>query len=100
MSKNRTPNEPDAVRIFDAETMRRALRRIAHEIIERNRDLAMLLLLGIPNRGIELAQRIAADIEAIEKVPVATGIIDVSMHRDDVGKRASLPVVRASKLPL
>ncbi len=100
MSKNRTPNEPDAVRIFDAEMMRRALRRIAHEIVERNRNLAALLLVGIPNRGVELAQRIAADIEAIEKVPVATGVIDVSMHRDDVGKRASLPVVRASKLPL
>ena len=100
MSKNRTPNESDTVRIFDAEMMRRALRRIAHEIVERNRNLAALLLVGIPNRGVELAQRIAADIEAIEKVPVATGVIDVSMHRDDVGKRASLPVVRASKLPL
>jgi pyrimidine operon attenuation protein/uracil phosphoribosyltransferase len=57
-------------------------------------------LAGIPARGVELAQRIAADIEAIEKVRVATGVIDVSMHRDDVGKRAALPVVRASQLPL
>jgi pyrimidine operon attenuation protein/uracil phosphoribosyltransferase len=100
MKKNRSPNETDAVRIFDAEEMRRALRRIAHEIIERNRELSALVLAGIPARGVELAQRIAADIEAIEKVRVSTGVIDVSMHRDDVGKRATLPVVRASQLPL
>jgi pyrimidine operon attenuation protein/uracil phosphoribosyltransferase len=98
--KNRSPNETDALRIFDADEIRRALRRIAHEIIERNRDLAALVLAGIPARGVELARRIAADIEAIEKVPVATGVIDVSMHRDDVGKRAALPVVRTSQLPL
>jgi pyrimidine operon attenuation protein / uracil phosphoribosyltransferase len=100
MSKNHLRNEADAVRIFDAEAMRRALRRIAHEIIERNRDLAALVLAGIPARGVELARRIAADIEAIEKVRVATGVIDVSMHRDDIGTRAALPVVRASQLPL
>ena len=95
-----SPNESGAARVFDAEMMRRAVRRIAHEIIERNRDLSALLLVGIPNRGVELAQRIAAEIKAIEKIDVPTGIIDVSMHRDDVGKRPSLPVVRASKLPL
>ncbi|MGH8095334.1 MAG: bifunctional pyr operon transcriptional regulator/uracil phosphoribosyltransferase PyrR [Chthoniobacterales bacterium] len=100
MNKNRSPNETNPVRIFDAEEMRRALRRIAHEIIERNRDLSTLILAGIPARGVELAERIAAEIEAIGNVPVTTGVIDVSMHRDDVGKRAALPVVRASQLPL
>lgn len=93
-------NETDPVRIFDAETMSRALRRIAHEIIERNADFSALILAGIPARGAALARRIAADIEAIEKVEVATGVIDVSMHRDDVGTRSTLPVVRASQLPL
>ena len=100
MSQTDSPNETNATRIFDAETLRRALRRIAHEIIERNRDLSGLVLAGIPNRGIELSERIAAEIEAIGKVQVPTGVIDVSMHRDDVGQRASLPVVRTSKLPL
>ena len=95
-----TLNDTEAVRIFDADAMRRALRRIAHEIIERNRDLSTLVLAGIPVRGVALAQRIAADIEAIEKAQVATGVIDVSMHRDDVGTRVALPVVRASQLPL
>ena len=95
-----TVNNTDAVRIFDAETMARALRRIAHEIIERNSDLSRLVLAGIPARGVALVGRIAADIEAIEKVQVATGVIDVSMHRDDVGTKGALSVVRASQLPL
>jgi pyrimidine operon attenuation protein/uracil phosphoribosyltransferase len=89
-----------AARILDEEMMRRALRRIAHEIVERNQDLSTLLLIGIPARGIELAHRIALEIEAIGKEAVATGVVDVSMHRDDLGKRKNLPVVRRSQLPL
>ncbi len=100
MKKDQPPNENRSVRIFDAEALRRALRRIAHEIIERNRHLDGLVLAGIPARGVALAQRLAADIEAIEKVRVPTGVIDVSMHRDDLRQRATLPVVRASELPL
>lgn len=100
MNQAPQPNDSLAVRIFDAENLRRALRRIAHEIIERNRDLGALVLAGIPARGVELARRLATDIETIEKVRVATGVIDVSMHRDDVRRRGALPVVRASELPL
>ncbi|CAN5488373.1 bifunctional pyr operon transcriptional regulator/uracil phosphoribosyltransferase PyrR [soil metagenome] len=100
MSKTDLTKSTAAVRIFDAEEMRRALRRIGHEIIERNRDLSALILAGIPARGVDLATRIAAEIETIEKVRVATGVIDVSMHRDDHGKRGGVPVVRASQLPL
>ncbi|MDQ3198577.1 MAG: bifunctional pyr operon transcriptional regulator/uracil phosphoribosyltransferase PyrR [Verrucomicrobiota bacterium] len=98
--KNDTPNATAPARIFGADDIRRAVRRIAHEIIERNRDLVPLLLAGIPARGVELAQRLAADIESLVKVRVATGVIDVAMHRDDVGRRTELPVVRASQLPL
>ena len=89
-----------AASIMDAEAIRRALRRIAHEIIERNRHLANIVLAGIPSRGVEIARRIAAFIRGIEKAEVETGVIDVAMHRDDVGTRAELPVVRASKLPV
>jgi pyrimidine operon attenuation protein/uracil phosphoribosyltransferase len=95
---------------MDAEAIRRALRRIAHEIIERNPrsgtgrirrgDLENVVLAGIPSRGVEIAWRVAAFIQEIEKLKVETGVIDVAMHRDDVGTRAGLPVVRASKLPL
>ena len=98
-------NEPKqqtsaAVPVLDAEAIRRALRRIAHEIVEGNPDLDKVVLAGIPSRGVEIAKRIADFIRDIENTAVETGVIDVAMHRDDVGTRSELPVVRASKLPL
>ena len=89
-----------AVPTMDAEAIRRALQRIAHEIIERNPQLTRVVLAGIPSRGVEIAQRIAAFIHQIRKINVETGVIDVAMHRDDVGTRSELPIVRESKLPL
>lgn len=86
--------------IMDAEAIARALRRLAHEIVERNSALEKIILAGIPSRGVEIAQRLARFIEEFEKQPIATGVIDVSMHRDDVGQRAELPRVQASHLPL
>ena len=103
MSDNQTPQTSAAssrLPIMDAEAIRRALRRISHEIIERNAELAAVVLAGIPSRGVEIARRIAELIESFENVRVETGVIDVSMHRDDVGQRANLPLVRASRLPL
>jgi len=103
-------NSSAAVPVMDAETVRRALRRIAHEIIERNPpsatgrirrgELEQVALVGIPARGVEIARRVAGFIREIANVEVETGIIDVAMHRDDVGTRPELPVVRASNLPL
>ena len=98
--KNGKQNSSVGVLIMDAEAIRRALRRIAHEIIERNPWLPEIVLAGIPSRGVEIARRIADFICAIEKIDIETGAIDVAMHRDDVGTRAALPVVRASKLPV
>src|SRR5438045_7144859 len=54
----------------------------------------------MPSRGVEVAERIAAFIHEIEEIEIETGTIDVAMHRDDVGTRAELPIVRESKLPL
>ena len=96
----RTSLPPATLPVMDGEAINRALRRIAHEIIERNPELASVILAGIPSRGVEIARRIAGIIESLAKTPVATGVIDVSMHRDDVGKRADLPRVQASRLPL
>jgi len=93
-------NSAAALPIMDAEAIRRALRRIAHEIVERNPQITKVVLAGIPSRGVEIARRIAAFIYEIEKIDIETGVIDVAMHRDDVGRRPELPVVRASKLPL
>jgi pyrimidine operon attenuation protein/uracil phosphoribosyltransferase len=93
-------NSSAGVTIMDAETIGRALRRIAHEIIERNRHFESVVLAGIPSRGVEIARRIAEFIRQSDKADVETGVIDVAMHRDDVGTRRELPVVRASKLPV
>jgi pyrimidine operon attenuation protein/uracil phosphoribosyltransferase len=98
--KQTTQSSSAAVPIMDSAAIQRALRRIAHEIIERNPDLGSIVLAGIPSRGNEIARRIAEFIKSIEKVEVGTGVIDVAMHRDDVGTRADLPMVRASQLPL
>jgi pyrimidine operon attenuation protein/uracil phosphoribosyltransferase len=93
-------NSSAAVPIMDAEAIRRALRRIAHEIIEGNRPLEKVLLAGIPSRGVEIAQRVATFIREIDQIDIESGVIDVAMHRDDVGTRPELPVVHASKLPV
>lgn len=93
-------NSTAAVPILDAEAIRRAIRRIAHEIIEGNPKLDSIVLAGIPSRGVEIARRIAAVIREIGNADVDSGVIDVAMHRDDVGTRKELPMVHASKLPV
>ena len=95
--KSSAPTTPP---VMDGESVNRALRRIAHEIIEGNPKLDLLLLAGIPSRGAEIARRIAAIIESLAKTPIQTGVLDVSMHRDDVGTRVGLPLVQATRLPL
>ena len=99
MNEKRT-NSDKSILVMDVAAIQRALRRIAHEIIERNSELNQIILAGIPTRGNEIARRIAATISTIEKAAIAVGTIDVAMHRDDVGTRTELPVVRASDLPL
>lgn len=93
------PPSPTAHLVLDAQAIERALRRISHEIIERNPDLASLALVGIPSRGVEVARRLAANIEQFEKKTVDTGVIDVSMHRDDLRLRPRLSVVEPTHLP-
>jgi len=100
MKEKKHNSTPAGTQILDAEAIRRALRRIAHEIIEQNADLKSVVLAGIPLRGVEIARRLAEFIHDVAKVDVETGTIDVAMHRDDVGTRAELPMVHASKLPL
>jgi pyrimidine operon attenuation protein / uracil phosphoribosyltransferase len=99
MSNSKSESEESTL-VMDSNAIGRALRRIAHEIIEGNRDLAQIVLAGIPSRGTEIARRIAEAISGIAKRNIALGVIDVAMHRDDVGMRTDLPVVRASDLPV
>ena len=93
-------NSAASVPILDAEAIRRAIRRIAHEIVEGNPKLDSIVLAGIPSRGVEIARRIGAFIREIGNAAVDSGVIDVAMHRDDVGTRKELPMVHASNLPV
>lgn len=83
--------------VMDADEMRRALMRIAHEIVERNRGAANVGLIGILRRGAPLADRIAEMIEQIEGVRPPVGKLDVALYRDDYPERR--PDVRRSDLP-
>jgi pyrimidine operon attenuation protein/uracil phosphoribosyltransferase len=73
--------------VLDGPDITRALTRITHEILERNRGSADLLLLGIPTRGVPLARRIAARMSEVEGRDVAAGALDVTMYRDDLRLR-------------
>jgi pyrimidine operon attenuation protein / uracil phosphoribosyltransferase len=94
-----TPPVPGATLVLDSAAIDRALRRIAHEIIERNPSLEKIALIGIPSRGVEAARRLVSHIKEIGGVEVETGVVDISMHRDDLGRRPPPPVV-PTKLPL
>jgi len=73
--------------VLDSRDISRALTRIAHEILERNRGARGLVLLGIPTRGVPLARRIAAKIASVEGIEIAVGSLDITMYRDDLRMR-------------
>ena len=77
----------DGLAVLDAEEIRRALTRIAHEILERTHGGDQVILLGIPTRGVPLARRLAARIGEFEGLEVPCGSLDVTMHRDDLRLR-------------
>ena len=90
----------EATLVMDSEAIGKALRRIAHEIIEQNHDLTRLVIAGIPTRGKILAARIAAYVTEIEGIAPTFGTVDVSMHRDDLATRARISVLEETQLPL
>src|SRR5689334_23103887 len=73
--------------VLEAAEINRALTRIAHEIIERTRGAEQVVLLGIPTRGVPLAERLAARITGVEGRPVPYGSLDITMYRDDLRLR-------------
>lgn len=94
-----SPPAPNATLVLDAAAIDRALKRIAHEIIERNPDVSCVALVGIPSRGVEIARRLAAHVEQFGGARVETGVIDVSMHRDDLHTRRRFRAVQPTRLP-
>lgn len=86
--------------ILHAEDVRRALVRIAHEILERHRGADDLVLVGVVSRGVPLARRLAEHIEMVEDVMVPVGELDVTLHRDDLDLRGGRRAMRRSTLPV
>jgi pyrimidine operon attenuation protein/uracil phosphoribosyltransferase len=89
---------PEFTVILDTTAIQRALTRIAHEITERDKNSAEVVLVGIPTGGVPLAQRLGKILAEIWKHAVPTGSLDVSMHRDDLDQRAA-PKIHPTVMP-
>jgi len=87
--------------VMDADRMSRALTRISHEILERNRGTSDLALIGIRTRGVPLARRIAQALHAINHEDVPTGALDITLYRDDLMRQpvGPQPLVRRTEIP-
>lgn len=84
--------------IMDSEAIRRALVRIAHEIIEKNKGVEDVVIVGIRTRGVPLAQRIAAEINVIENCEMTVGMLDITLYRDDLSTLGYNPVVHGTDI--
>lgn len=80
--------------VLSSADITRAIRRIAHEILERNKGADDLIVLGIPTRGAELAHRLVKELAAVEGVDVPVGTLDITMYRDDLRRQPTRPAQR------
>ncbi len=90
---------PHASVLLGDDAIGRALKRVAHEILERNSDPASLYLVAIPNGGVPLARRLAEHLGAIAGVEVPVGILDTTLYRDDLIARGERPKLRRTEMP-
>lgn len=86
--------------IMDEQAIRRGLIRIAHEIIENNKGVEHLVLVGIRTRGVPLAERLATEIKRIEGVGLPVGILDITLYRDDLSTLSYQPIVHQTQIPV
>ncbi len=90
----------DKTVLMDSEGIRRALTRIAHEIVEKNKGVDNVVLVGIRTRGVPIAERLAENIEKIEGKKPPVGVLDITLYRDDLSTLAYQPIVRPTELPV
>lgn len=88
----------EKAKILDKDAINRALTRIAHEIVEKNKGTEDLCLVGIRNRGVYLAQRLSVCIKNIDGKEVPTGALDITLYRDDLALASGQPVVRKTEI--
>lgn len=89
----------DKTILMDAQAIKRALTRISHEIIEKNKGIENIILVGIRTRGVPLAERIAGEIEKIEEKKLAVGVLDITLYRDDLSTLSYQPIVHQTQIP-
>jgi len=89
----------EKAQVLDEAGIDRALTRVAHEILERGGGTERLTLVGIRTRGVSLARRIAERLQAIEGVKVPVGALDITLYRDDLGRKADAPILRGTDIP-
>ncbi len=99
MTTQPDPHRKHEKLVMDASEMARALTRIAHEIIERNKGIERVALVGIRTGGVHLAHRLARRIQEIEKAQVPIGELDITLYRDDLALRKEQPVLRKTTIP-
>ncbi len=85
--------------LLDEKAFQRALKRIAHEIVERNKGISDLVIIGIKNRGAILAERLSAILNEIEEVKIKVGVMDINLYRDDIDIKLEQPVVQKTEIP-
>lgn len=88
----------EKTKILDKDTLNRSIMRIAHEILEKNKGTEDLCLVGIRNRGVFLAKRLAECIKKIEDKEIAVGVLDITLYRDDLTLIAAHPVVHKTEI--
>ena len=86
-------------KIMDADAVNRALKRISHEIVERNPDFENLCIIGIRRRGVPISERIRDNIKNIEGVDMPIGVLDITLYRDDLSEISVDPVLNESDIP-
>lgn len=85
--------------LLDNNDINRAIRRMAHEIIEKNKGTEKLCLVGIQKGGVTLAKKLASQIELIEQSVIEVGILDITFYRDDLNTKDEQPVVKRTEIP-
>ena len=94
------PTLVDKTVLMDSAGIRRALTRISHEIVEKNKGVENIVLVGIRTRGVPIAERIADEIEQIEGKKPPVGILDITLYRDDLSTLSYQPIVHPTQMPV
>jgi pyrimidine operon attenuation protein / uracil phosphoribosyltransferase len=93
------PITREKAQLMSASEIDRTLVRLAHEILEKTKDLDQLAFIGIRRRGVPMAQRLAAKIQALENLTIPVGILDINLYRDDLSTVDIKPVVSSTEIP-